>query len=141
MRVLALLTLALCAGISCDADEGSNPDVTQLLGSYDVNVSSGSGPSEVNVLTVTTGAAGSVLLSFVYGFSTIRAVVTSRSTVEWSNQTILVERPSGKVGALASGRGTFRADGTVELTLSLEPGGPDAGGVEPITYAITGRRH
>jgi hypothetical protein len=156
---------SLCVGIIYCALAslgcGSSASGKALLGSYSVMVAS-MGRTDPDVLTVSPGSNGTLLLTFTQGITTdavgqdpngLRATISGSTMLMIATQPVHVDHPLGPLDGNMDGMGTIATDGTVNLTFHFAPTNftvRDAdGGVVPVAdggmgpqieYDITGSR-
>ena len=138
--VAALAFLVLAAGCGSEAPV-SMPGL--FLGRYDVEVTA-LGKTDTDQMNAVLGAGNTVLLTFVFGISDVRAQAIGTDTLSLPRQTIRVAHSTGTADGFATGDGTL-VDDKLDLTLHLTPvggGAPSgdggAGGV--VDYVISGTR-
>ncbi len=127
------------ASIGC----GSSSAGKALLGSYSVMISS-MGKSDPDLMTVSPGVGGTLLLTFAAGVTTdvgavdangLRATLDS-SKVTLAAQPVHIDHSTGSVSGSVTGEGVLNGDGTCDVTLHFTS---DTGGSTQ-DYEISGMK-
>lgn len=123
---------------------GSSPSGKALVGSYNVMIAAG-GKSDPDIMSVSLGSGGSMLLTFAAGITTdvggvnpdgLRATLKSASMLTIDSQPAHVDHSTGQLDGRLNGSGTINGDGTCDITLHFSP----AAGGTPQDYAVTGAK-
>jgi hypothetical protein len=139
---LGLLTLCAVLASGCGGSgPGAQPGA--FVGSYTVVITS-NGKTDMDEMTITQGSGSAVLLSFVFGFSTIRANVIGSTDLVLPRQTLHVDHSTGVSDGQATGDGTLMMDGSFDMTIHLTGTGigpiPDGGTMPMVDYHVTGTK-
>lgn len=122
---------------------GSGPGAKALIGSYSVMISS-MGKSDPDLMTVSPGAGGKLLLTFAAGIVTdatgpnpdgLRADLHDSSKVTLDAQPAHVDHSTGALTGTVTGSGTVKPDGTCDLTLHFV-----VASASPQDYQIVGAK-
>lgn len=109
---------------------GSSAGAKSVIGSYDVMISS-LGKSDPDVMTVSEGVGGKLLLTFVAGVTTdpggpnpngLKADLHGGSMVSLDLQPVHIDHSTGLVDGNVTGMGTLMGDGSCDLTLHFTAG-------------------
>jgi hypothetical protein len=137
---LALLFYCAIASSGCSASTAGKA----LVGSYNVMIASG-GKSDPDVMTVTLGSGGAMLLTFEAGITTdqagpnpdgLRATLMNSTMLTLEAQPVHIDHSTGELDGNVSGSGSIGADGTCNLKLLFTAVGSTA----PSEYDVTGSR-
>ena len=97
----------------------------ELLGSYSVMISS-MGKSDPDVMTVSPGTDGKLLLTFAAGVTTdigaanangLRADFNDSSKVSLASQPVHIDHSTGSLSGMVTGDGSLNGDGTCDVML------------------------
>jgi hypothetical protein len=126
---------------------GGKPGTNALVGSYSVTVAmvSPAGPTDPDVMTVTQGRNGTLLLTFEAGISTdpsdtnYNGLVASGDpgSLNLASQPVHIDHPSGRLDGTLTGSGKINSDGSCDVKLHFTP---TAGSTGPIDYDVSGAR-
>ena len=143
---LALVLALLCAACGDDGPTSSAADAMRAAGTYDVTIEAG-GKTDPDVMYVSVGTNGTVLLNFLHSFSQLRGIIAMGGAVTLLSQAVQVEHATGKLDGAGGGTGTFSADGMVSLKVDVSSSGTSDAGVVAgdggplrVTYTITGTK-
>jgi hypothetical protein len=162
MRTTTSLRLALAvACLGCFGGCSSSASSKTLAGTYQIMITY-LGVSDPDIMSITPGVQGSVLLTFVAGITTdamgpnpdgLRATLDSDTHFKLAPQPAHIDHSTGNLTGSITGEGTAAADGTIMSTLDFTPtsgevkdadGGlvpfPDGGTGQVLEYQITGSR-
>ena len=123
---------------------GSSASGKTLVGSYNVMIAA-NGKSDPDVMTVTLGSNGNVLLTFEAGITTdpgtangdgLRAMLKSSTMLTLDSQPAHIDHSTGELDGQISGSGTMGGDGSCDITFSFLP----VNMRDPLTYAVTGSK-
>jgi hypothetical protein len=141
MKYAVLLGLLFTA---CGGD--SSGEAKMLVGSYTVMISS-DGKSDPDVMTISQGTHGDILLTFLAGITTdamgpnpngLRAGL-SGPNVKIDPQPCHIDHSTGNLDGTVSGMGTIMTDGSsLDFMLTFMP--TNLGGTSMLNYEITGQR-
>jgi hypothetical protein len=122
---------------------GSGAGAKALVGSYGVMISS-MGKSDPDIMTVSPGADGKLLLTFAAGIVTdvsgpnpdgLRVDLHDSSNVTLAAQPAHVDHSTGSLTGTVTGMGTIKPDGTCDVMLHFVPASAN-----PQDYQITGTK-
>jgi hypothetical protein len=139
--LLCACIISYCAIASSGC--GSNAAGKALLGSYSVMISS-MGKSDPDLMTVSPGMGGTLLLTFAAGVTTdvgavdadgLRADLSDSSKVSLSSQPVHIDHSTGSVSGLVTGDGVIKGDGSCDIMLHFTS---DAGATQD--YEISGSK-
>jgi hypothetical protein len=138
--LLGLAFYCAVASLGC----GSSPAGKALVGSYNVMIAA-NGKSDPDIMTVSLGSGGSMLLTFAAGITTdtgsvnpdgLRATLKSSSMLIIDPQPAHIDHSTGQLDGRLNGSGTINGDGSCDLTLHFMP----ANSATPQDYAVTGAK-
>jgi hypothetical protein len=121
--LLCACIISYCAVASSGCD--SSAAGKAVIGSYSVMISS-MGKSDPDVMTVSPGTDGKLLLTFVAGVTTdvgavnangLRADFADSSKVSLASQPVHIDHSTGSVSGLVTGDGVLNGDGSCDVTL------------------------
>ncbi|HWE29410.1 MAG TPA: hypothetical protein VHB97_15480 [Polyangia bacterium] len=116
-----------------------------VIGSYSVMISS-MGKSDPDVMTVSPGTDGKLLLTFAAGVTTdvgapnangLRADFNDSSKVSLASQPVHIDHSTGSVSGNVTGDGVLNGDGSCDVTLHFAGG---SSGPATQDYEITGNK-
>jgi hypothetical protein len=141
MKYAVLLGLYL---VGCGND--SSGEAKMLVGAYNVMITS-DGKSDPDVMSISQGTHGDILLTFVAGITTdvmgpnpngIRCGL-SGTNVTIEMQPCHIDHSTGNLDGTVSGMGTIMLDGSnLDFMLDFVP--TNLGGTSMLNYEITGSR-
>jgi hypothetical protein len=117
---------------------------TELLGSYTIMIAS-MGKTDPDVMTVSPGSEGKLLLTFAAGITTdaaavnangLRADLTNSSQVTLAAQPAHIDHSTGPLDGMVTGEGVLMGDGTCDIMLHFAP----SAGAAPQDYEISGSK-
>lgn len=132
---------------ACGGEELTGGDAKKVSGSYEVTIEAG-GESDNDLMTISPGSNGTVILSFVYGFSQLRSLLSPTNKLSVVQQAVRVQHATGIVDGTGGGTGQVNPDGTVTLKLDVTTAGPSKvdggvdvdGGASRVTYNVSGTK-
>lgn len=147
--LVAVLGLSLVASTwsACGGEELSGGDPKKVQGTYAVSIELG-GKTDNDTLTISPGSGGTVILSFVFGFSQLRSLLSPTNKLSIVQQAVRVQHATGIVDGSGSGTGQIAPDGTITLKLDVTTAGPSPvdggvavdGGATRVSYNVSGMR-
>jgi hypothetical protein len=138
--LLALAFYCAVASLGC----GSSPSGKALVGSYNVMIAA-NGKSDPDIMTVSLGSAGTMLLTFAAGITTdvggvnpdgLRATLKSSSMLTIDPQPAHIDHSTGQLDGRLSGSGAISGDGSCDITLHFTA----TSSTTPQDYAVTGAK-
>jgi len=144
MRSMKYAVLLGLVAAGCGND--SSGEAKMLVGSYNVMIAS-NGKSDPDVMTISQGTGGDILLTFVAGITTdamgpnpggLRCGLDGQN-VDIKAQPCHIDHSTGNLDGTVSGMGTIMTDGSaLDFMLNFMP--TNLGGTSMIAYEITGAR-